>query len=505
MSVLNPLISLVYTSRLRAIDHFRRHAAEVQHQQFRKLIEPGSHTEYLARYGVDSASSLEQFQANVPIVDYDALQHDIERVRAGETDLLWPGRTSWFARSSGTTADRSKYIPVTDSSLADCHYRGGYDVIALFADNYPKSAAFTGKTLTLGGSHQIDTMSQSSQSGDLSAILIHRAPSWATLRREPSMEVALISDFEAKVEAICASCTKKNVTSFAGVPSWNLVMMNRILEYTGVDNLHQVWPRMSLFIHGGVSFTPYREQYERLFPSDRMAYMETYNASEGFFAMQDDPHSNDMLLMLDYGVFYEFIPTRHLDDPTKAVPIEGVTTGVNYAMIITTNSGLWRYMIGDTVEFTSLSPYKIRITGRTKSYINAFGEEIIVDNAEAALRAATSATASKIAEYTAAPIYMDKGGKGSHQWVIEFEDEPSDIQLFAKVLDQALCNVNSDYAAKRDRDTTLTPPVVVVAPRGSFYRWMESRGKLGGQNKVPRLSNTRTLIEDFMRVNDLGG
>lgn len=501
MAIINPLIATIYSQRLKAIDRFRMNGAEVQHEQFKLLLSYGANTQYFARYGVGPYSTLEEFRARIPIVDYDALQHDIEQVRGGVPNLLWPGATEWFARSSGTTADRSKYIPITDQSLEECHYRGSHDVIAIFADNYPRSSAFSGKTLTLGGSHNIDPMGDSrAQSGDLSAILIHRAPRWVALLREPSMEVALIPDFEEKVEAICRQCTRRNITAFAGVPSWNLVLMNRVLEYTGRTNLLEVWPEMSLFIHGGVSFTPYREQYQRILPSDQMAYMETYNASEGFFALQDDPSRSDMLLMLDYGVFYEFLPTRHLGDSSKAVTIEGVELGVNYALIISTNGGLWRYMIGDTVEFTSLSPYKIRITGRTKSYINAFGEELIVDNADAAIAAAAVATSAKVSDYTAAPIYMDQGSKGAHQWVVEFECDPTDVQLFADTLDLTLQSVNSDYAAKRNKNSTLNAPQLVVAQRGSFYRWMESRGKLGGQNKVPRLSNTRALIEELLVV-----
>lgn len=515
MALINPLLSAFCYGRLKAIDNFRLHPEQVQHEQFKLLMSYGTGTDYFARYGVEPYTTVEQFTGRIPIVSYDDIQQDIAQVRRGTDGVLWPGVPEWFARSSGTTANVSKYIPITTESLDQCHFQGGRDVMAIFADNYPRSKAFTGKTLTLGGSHQIDPLAAdhssdpsphktTARSGDLSAILIHNAPRWVSLLREPSSEVALLADFETKVESICRQCTDKNITAFAGVPSWNLVLMNRVLQYTGKSSLLDVWPDMSLFIHGGVSFLPYREQYQRILPSSQMAYMETYNASEGFFGIQDDPNSGDMLLMLDYGVFYEFLPTRHLGDSSRAVTIDQVTTGENYAMIISTNGGLWRYMIGDTVEFTSLVPHKIRITGRTKSFINAFGEEIIVDNADVAIEAASRATSAKVADYTAAPIYMDAGSKGSHQWLVEFETAPDDIMLFAETLDSTLRSVNSDYAAKRFKNSTLTPPQVIVSHRGTFYRWMQSRGKLGGQNKVPRLSNNRDYIEQLLEMNKIG-
>lgn len=503
MSLINSILSAFYAKRLKAIDRFRRQPWDVQFEQFRLLVSYGARTEYLKRYGVGAFGSVEEFQRQVPVVGYDELQHEIERVRAGEENILWPGRVEWFAKSSGTTGDRSKYIPVTRESLEQCHFRGGKDVMAIFAYNNPESKAFDGKALTLGGSHRLDNMGGGAQSGDLSAILIHNAPKWVNLVREPSMEIALIPDFERKMEAICRRCSKQRITSFAGVPSWNLVLMNKILEYTGEDNLLEVWPDLSLFIHGGVSFTPYREQYRQLIPSPRMKYMETYNASEGFFAIQDNLSTQDMLLMLDYGVFYEFLPLKDLAEPSKAVTLADVQMGVNYAMIVSTNGGLWRYMIGDTVEFTSLAPYKIRITGRTKSYINAFGEEIIIDNAERAMAAACRATGAEVLDYTAAPVFMRGRAKGGHQWFVEFDAAPSDVMLFAEVLDKTLQEVNSDYAAKRFRNTTLMAPQLVVARKGTFYRWMQDRKKLGGQNKVPRLANDRRYIDELLKINTL--
>ncbi len=501
MDVANFLIRTLHARRLRAIDRFSRHPFDVQREQFQLLLKYGAGTEYLTRFGMGSFDTPERFVAQVPVVDYNALQPDIERMRRGEQNILWPSPVRWFARSSGTTGDRSKYLPVTPESLRGCHFQGGKDVIAVFARNFPDSKAFRGKTLTLGGSHQLDAIEGSGpgvRCGDLSAILIQNTPPLYDLVREPAREIALIPDFSQKVEAICRTAIHKPITSFAGVPSWNLVLMQQVLEHTGKQNLLEVWPNLSLFIHGGVNFGPYRELYRQIIPSDQMRYMETYNASEGFFALQDDPASDDMLLMLDGGVYYEFLPLKSLDDPTQAVPLEGVRCGINYAMIITTSGGLWRYMIGDTVQFTNLNPYKIRITGRTKSFINAFGEELIVDHADRALAAACSATASRLRDYTAAPLYMTKGRKGAHQWFVEFETPPADLTRFIEVLDQTLQELNSDYAAKRLNSTTLTLPQVVVAPRGTFYRWLETRKKVGGQHKVPRLVNDRSLIDELL-------
>jgi hypothetical protein len=445
---------------------------------------------------------VEKFQSQVPVRDYEQLFPYIERMRGGEWDVLWSGETRWFARSSGTTGAKSKYIPVTSDGLRDCHLQGPRDCIAFNAQRYPNTGIYGGKTLTLGGSRRIEREGEHAMTGDLSAIMIENTPRAADLWRVPKRETALLSDFEQKVERICRECARRDVRSLAGVPSWNLVMLRRVLEYTNKSNILEVWPRMELFIHGGVNFAPYRDVYRQLIPSDGMHYMETYNASEGFFGIADE-FGDDMLLMLDYGMFYEFLPTAHLDDPSKAVPIEGVRTGVNYAMIITSSGGLWRYMIGDTVQFTSCSPYRIRVSGRTRQYINAFGEEVIVDNAERALLAACRETGAEVAEYTAAPVYMELDTKGAHQWVVEFGRQPAGgVEAFAAALDRALTGVNSDYEAKRWRDTTLLEPVVVAVPPGTFLQWMAARGKTGGQNKVPRLSNDRTYVEEILSMDN---
>ena len=494
MSIRNSLLRTYFARRMKAIDRFRRHPDQVQAEMFRQLIARGADTKFGRRHGVAKHLTPEAFAARVGVQDYESFKPYIERMLAGEKNVAAPGRVTLFARSSGTTSDRSKFIPVTRESVWWNHTLGMRDVAAVYASAKPQTKIFDGKTLTLGGSCSREGRNLV---GDLSAVLIHETTFWSGWFRAPRTATAIIPDFDRKVEAICRECTGENITAFAGVPSWNLAMMRRVLDYTGRENLLEVWPRLELFTHGGMNFKPYREQYRQLIPSDRMKYMETYNASEGFFAIQNDPASDDLLLMLDYGVYYEFLPVRDLDDPSRAVPLEGVAKGINYAMIITTCNGLWRYQIGDTVEFTSLAPYKIRITGRTRHYINAFGEEVIVDNAETALKAACDATGARISDYTAGPVYMSGRSKGAHQWVVEFDTPPDDAERFTDTLDRALQSVNSDYEAKRFKDTTLMRPTLTVVPPGTFYRWMKSRGKAGGQNKVPRLFNDRTYIDQL--------
>jgi hypothetical protein len=499
MSLLPTILRAVFAHRLRQIDHFRHNPAEVQAAQLKYLLDKGAKTEYGRACGFGGIHSIEQFQAAVPVQDYDSVFEYIDRARFGARNIIWPGEINWFAKSSGTTDSKSKYIPVTRKGLHQSHLQGPKDCIVFNLDRFHKTGVYDGKTLTLGGSRKIEREGEHALTGDLSAILIENAPLVANLRRVPKTSTALIADFDEKIERICQECIAEDVRSLAGVPSWNLVMLRRVLEYAGKQNLLEVWPRLELFIHGGVNFRPYREIYERLIPTDAMHYMETYNASEGFFAISDD-FSDDMLLMLDYGIFYEFLPLADLADTSKAVPLEDVRTGVNYAMIISSSNGLWRYQIGDTVEFTSTSPYRLRISGRTKHYINAFGEEIIVDNAERAIRAASDATGAVVTEYTAAPIYMDIDKKGAHQWVVEFANPPVSIDAFADALDRTLQEINSDYEAKRYKNTTLYAPTLTPVPEGTFMRWMESRGKTGGQNKVPRLSNTREYIDQIIEL-----
>ncbi|MCD8187023.1 MAG: GH3 auxin-responsive promoter family protein, partial [Rikenellaceae bacterium] len=499
-SLLSRLMSLVFSKRQEQIEYFRKHPRQPQKKQFSRLIDRGRLTAFGRDHGFDQIRNYSCFQRQVPVQDYDSLKPYINRAREGEDSVLWPGKVKWFAKSSGTTNDISKFIPVTPDGLTDTHMRGPKDVMTLVLHLFPDTKAYDGKLLTLGGSHKLDPLGTQAQSGDLSSILIENTPLWARTKRVPRPETALIEDFEEKVRKICEETIDKRVTAFAGVPSWNLVMMNKILEITGKNKLLELWTDLSYFIPGGMNFEPYREQYEKLIPSTDMRYMETYNASEGFFAIQDDPRSKDLLLMLDYGMFYEFLPTDQLDNPAKAVPLSQVKKGVNYALIISNSNGLWRYMIGDTVEFTSIKPHKIRITGRTKLYLNAFGEEIIIDNADRAIRAASQATGATVQDYTAAPVFMQGRSKGAHEWLIEFSREPDSLSGFAQALDQMLQQLNSDYQAKRYKDTTLYAPVVRALSPGTFYVWMESRGKVGGQHKVPRLSNERKYVEELLRT-----
>lgn len=501
MAILASVASWIKIKRLHQIDLFRRFPMQVQEETLEKLLTKAKSTRFGKQYSFDTIDSIDKFQQRVPIMDYDALLPYVEMLREGESGVLWPSKIKWFAKSSGTTGNKSKFIPVSNEALEDCHFRGGKDVLMLYADIFPETNVFSGKGLTLGGSHQIDSHNNELFYGDLSAILIENIPWWADLIRTPSQKVALISDWDVKLEKLIKESIQENVTNFAGVPSWNLVMIKHILEYTGKSNLLEVWPNLELFIHGGVSFSPYREQYKKLIPSSNMHYMETYNASEGFFAIQEDLKSSDMLLMLDYGVFYEFIPMEDFGSPNpRVLTLADVELHKNYAIVITTNSGLWRYLIGDTVIFTSKNPYKIKISGRTKHFINAFGEELIIDNAVNALRIACNRTGAEITDYTVAPRYMDENVSGAHEWLIEFAVEPSDLNFFITTLDNALCAENSDYEAKRYKGITLSEPIVRVLKPKTFYNWMRAQGKLGGQNKVPRLSNTREYVDSILKM-----
>ena len=501
MKFINSIVNNFVSDRLERIEYFKKHPFTVQEAIMFNLISKAKNTEWGKRYKFSSIRDVEDFKTSLPLQSYEDVRPYIDRIRNGEQNVLWPGAITWFAKSSGTTDDKSKFIPVSDEALHSCHFRGGRDVLAIYSRQNPKTKVFTGKTLTLGGSHEINMLENNSRYGDLSAIMIENIPRWADFIRTPPAKVALLSDFEEKLEKIAKVSIKKNVVSFAGVPSWNMTLMKFILNYTGKSNILEVWPDMELFIHGGVCFEPYREQYWRLFPSPNMHYFETYNASEGFFALQDDPKSDDMLLMLDYDVFYEFIPVEEFGKDFPDVhTIDQVETDRNYAMVITTNAGLWRYIIGDTVVFTSIQPHKIKITGRIKQFINAFGEELIVDNAEKALQIACRETNAIVSEYTAGPVYMTGDSNGAHEWLIEFEKEPDNMSLFTSNLDRALCWLNSDYEAKRNKNITLRMPIVHSLPKGSFYKWMKQRGKLGGQNKVPRLSNDRKYLDDIFKI-----
>jgi hypothetical protein len=501
MPLLNSVINWINLKRNYQIQLYREHPYNIQMETLHYLLRKAQNTWWGKKYNFSEMHSLEEFKQSVPLQTYDDIKPYVDRMREGENDLLWPGDVKWFAKSSGTTSDKSKFIPVTKDALEDCHLRGPKDVFAIYIKNYPETKVLKGKSLTLGGSHKINNFSNNSYYGDLSAILIENVPFWTDLIRIPPAEIALIEEFEEKIEQIIDISLEQNVTSLAGVPSWYLVLLKRILEKTGKNNILEVWPNLEVFIHGGVNFEPYREQYKKLIPSEGMHYMETYNASEGFFAIQDDPSRSDMMLMLDYGVYYEFIPMEEFGkENARVLSLEDVELNKNYALVISTNAGLWRYIIGDTVQFTGKTPFRLKITGRTRHFINAFGEEVIIDNAENALQKACHETGAIINEYTAGPVFMTDNRKGAHQWIIEFEKEPADLNQFADVLDKTLQEVNSDYEAKRYKSMTLEQIHLVAAPKGTFYQWMKNRGKIGGQNKIPRLANDRKYLEELLEL-----
>ncbi len=496
------IAGLIFSARQKELDRHYHDAAGLQQNVFRRLIDRARDTEYGINHLFGSTHNYEQFAQNVPVNTYEELKDDIDRMRHGEHNVLWPGSVKWYAKSSGTTNDKSKFIPVSNEGLHHIHYAGGFDSVAFYLRNNPQSRLFDGRSLILGGSHAPNYDFDNSLVGDLSAILIENINPLANLVRVPSKKTALLSDFEVKRDRIARETMGKKVTNISGVPSWMLSVLSRVLELSGKSHLNEVWPDLEVFFHGGVSFTPYRKQYEELITSPNMHYMETYNASEGFFGIQDDPTDSSLLLMLDYDIFYEFIPMDEIDNehPT-VVPLSGVQTGRNYAMVISTSCGLWRYLIGDTVTFTSKNPYKFIITGRTKHFINAFGEELIIDNAEKGLQFACEQTGAEVLEYTAAPVFMDNHAKCRHQWVIEFAKAPDDLSLFASLLDKKLQELNSDYEAKRYKDITLQHLEIIPARQNLFNQWMKSRGKLGGQNKVPRLSNSRRVIDELIAMN----
>jgi len=498
MSLFNETLLWLMKRRMPRIEGHFTNPLELQHTSLDELIFSSRNTEWGKKYGYSDIGNYEQFKARVPISTYEEIFPYIDRMMHGEQNILWSSPISWFSKSSGTTNARSKFIPVSKESLENCHMMGGKDMITLLINNKPETRIFEGKGLSIGGSLSNNPLNSSLLLGDVSAVVMKNLPIWAQIIRTPSLDVALMDDWDQKIEKMAIETSKENVTSILGVPTWTLVLIEKILEITGKKSILEVWPNFEFLVHGAVAFGPYREMFQNLvFPSSEVRFLEIYNASEGFFAIQDDLSLPDeMLLMLDYGIFYEFIPMGLLGEKLdKVVPLDQVELGVNYAVLITTNSGLWRYKIGDTVKFTSILPYRIKISGRTKHFINAFGEELIIENAEKAISMACIQTNSEIKDYTAAPAYMEGGKKGSHEWVVEFSKAPKDLRIFVEILDQTLREVNSDYDAKRSYDLVLESPQVLVAPQGTFYAWMRARGKLGGQHKVPRLSNNREFID----------
>ena len=497
--MLNSVVTWLMKKRRHQRELFLRYPNDVQKDVLGNLLQAAERTEFGKTYDFHSIRGADDFRQRIPLQDYDSLKPLIDRHRKGENNVIWPSTIKWFAKSSGTTNTRSKFIPVSTEALEECHFKGGKDMLGMYCQNHPDTKIFSGKGLSIGGSHQVDSEQPNVFQGDLSAVLLQNLPLWTELFRTPKLEVALMDDWEAKMAEMIRITKGQNITNIQGVPSWTLVLLQRILTETGKTSISEVWPNLEVFFHGAVSFVPYRAQFKQVIGGSGINYMETYNASEGFFAIQDRPDSDDMLLMLDYGIYYEFIPMEqwHRDQP-ESLLLHEVEVGKQYALIISTNAGLWRYAIGDTVTFTSTDPFRIRVTGRTKHFINAFGEELIIENAEKAIRAACIGTNSEITDYTAAPLFISDKTNGRHEWLIEFATPPPRIEHFAKLLDNTLRELNSDYDAKRKGDMVLSAPLVRSIPSGTFYNWMASRGKLGGQHKVPRLSNDRTHVEDIL-------
>ncbi len=502
MTILNSIASWWMKKRMHQIELFMKYPNDVQNECLRKLVTSAKDTDWGRFHDYKNIQNHEQFKSTVPIQDYDTLKPFIDRVRKGEQNVLWNTEIKWFAKSSGTTNDKSKFIPVSKESLDECHYNGGRDMLSIYCSLYPETELFTGKNLGLGGSLETDNFgSYESQNGDLSAIVMNNLPMWAEFFRSPDLSIALMDKWDEKVEKLSNAIIDENIISLAGVPSWMLLIMKRVLEITGKKSIGEVWPNLEVYFHGGVNFNPYKDQFKTIFNKQDMNYLELYNASEGFFGIQDQRNSNELLLMLDYGIYYEFMPVNELGvSDSKTLSLDEVEIGKTYALVISTNAGLWRYMVGDTIQFTSLDPFRFKITGRTKHFMNAFGEEIIVDNADKALSIACEKSGAQIKEYTAAPVYMQDDENGAHEWLIEFETPPSTIEYFTEMLDNALKSINSDYEAKRYRNLILKQPIVRSLPKDTFYKWFESKHKLGGQHKVPRLSNERKNVEEILQL-----
>lgn len=502
MEFLNSILTWAMKKRIHQMEFFMKYPNEVQDEMLKRLLHTARPTEFGLEHEFDEILNYDDFRSRVPIHTYEDFFPYIERLMRGEQNILWPTPIKWFSKSSGTTNARSKFIPVSQEALDECHFKGGKDMLSLYVNNYPETKIFTGKGLALGGSLQSNNFdpTNSSRYGDVSAVIMQNLPMWAQLIRTPSLEVALLNDWEEKIVKLAEETVSENVTSISGVPTWTVLLLQHILNKEQ-KSIMEVWPNLEVFFHGAVAFQPYRKLFKTLIPSDQMRYWETYNASEGFFGIQDNKNSEEMLLMLDYGIFYEFLPVEDSErTDAKAINLDEVEVGKNYAMIISTNAGLWRYNIGDTIKFTSKSPYRIKISGRTKHFINAFGEEIIIENAETAITRACEMTSAVIDNFTAAPIYLDKGKRGGHEWLIEFRVLPRSMDEFAGVLDDTLRKINSDYDAKRAHDLALVAPKIHSVKEGTFYNWMKMKGKLGGQNKVPRLSNSREIVEEILSM-----
>ncbi|MES2617521.1 MAG: GH3 auxin-responsive promoter family protein [Bacteroidota bacterium] len=493
-------MSWYFRKRMAVLENTINNAADVQLQVMKRLLESAKNTEWGQHYDFKSIQTYNDFKNRFPIQDYETLKPYIERVMKGELDVLWPGEIMWFAKSSGTTSDKSKFIPVSFETLEECHFQGGRDILSFYCANVSETQIFDGKGLLIGGSHKINSFNENSYYGDLSAVLMNNMPTWVNLLKTPDKSIALMDDWEQKLEKMANQTVNENVTNISGVPTWTLVLFERLLEMRGIEDIHELWPNLELYIHGGVSFEPYRKPFSQFLKGSNMHYLETYNASEGFFGMQNDLYYPDLMLMPDYGIFYEFIKVSEMQSNNPQTYLLGeVEANETYAVVMSNNSGLWRYQLGDTIRFTSVNPYKFTITGRTKLFMNAFGEEVVIENAEKAIAHACQMTDSKIREYTAAPIYLNSDKDAGHEWLIEFEKEPHSISDFTIALDNKLKEVNSDYEAKRHKDIALKLPRITALPNNTFYNWLKRKGKLGGQNKVPRLSNDRKVVDEILR------
>jgi len=503
MKFLSPAISRLARLRLWQIDNWIENPIAAQREVLQDLVTAAQYTEFGRRYGFSKLFSIKEFKKNIPIHEYDDIKPYILRMMDGEENILWNTPINWFAKSSGTTSDKSKFIPVSDESLKETHFKASKDVLTNYYKNFPESDLLTGKSLVVGGSHQIHQFNEEVQYGDLSAVLMQNTPFWGQWIRTPELSIALLDEWEKKIDSLARTTMNENVTSLAGVPTWTIVLIKRILDLSGKKYLKEVWPNLELYMHGGVSFTPYREQLDKLIGA-KINYLEMYNASEGFFAAQDSPSHDGMLLFTQHGIFYEFMPVEEYGKPKPVtVGLKDVELNKNYAPVISTNGGLWRYLVGDTIQFTVLKPYKIKVTGRLKHYMNAFGEEVIVDNADKAIAIASEKTNAVVSDYTAAPIYFSDNNNGAHEWLIEFDKEPADSNQFIFELDNALKSINSDYEAKRYKNIALRIPVMHLLKKGTFREWLRSKGKLGGQHKVPRLSNERKFIEEILSMRNI--
>jgi hypothetical protein len=498
MKLLSPAISRLARWRIWSIEQWMNDPVTTQFRVWQDLLGAGQYTEFGRKHYFEQIQSLQQFKQQLPIQEYDDLKPYIDRMMKGEENVLWNTPVTWFAKSSGTTSDKSKFIPVSEESLKENHYRASKDVLSFYYATHPESDLLTGKGLVIGGSHQINHLNQEVHYGDLSAVVVQNSPFWSNWIRTPDLSIILMDEWESKIEKLAQSTINENVTSMAGVPTWLIVLLKRILEITGKQTIKEVWPSLELYMHGGVSFVPYKEQFEQLIGAP-INYLEMYNASEGFFAGQDDMNAEGMLLMCDHGIFYEFMPVdEYGKENPKTIQLDEVEEGKNYALVITTNGGLWRYLVGDTIQFTSVKPFRIKVSGRLKHYINAFGEEVIIDNTDKAIAAACRQTGAVVNDYTAAPVYFSEHSNGAHEWLVEFDKEPHSLQEFVYELDTALKNANGDYEAKRHKDIALAMPKVHAITKGTFNQWLHSKGKMGGQHKVPRLSNDRKFIEEML-------